>query len=461
MSGAMRYAVGSILALMLVSCGTVTRTEQDRFTITIADSTTTEQMHNQPGDRPNGIIYPSSSTVTKERWLRQYDSVETREYPAFVRLALFESVGLMGSSLDGSSLGYGLFGVYTPVSTLLFGEDPAAGDDLFKGGISRFGIGEWKLHWFTDDPDWTWGITAYETIRPDNNSSHLLMGAGVLSIRKRFYLRSRIPYVAITPQLHLAAFPSQYVNAGASADVGSIGGVNMRLYAGYAMGRSLEGVFVNFPYAGVGVSLLDFLNREEELDTEWKFHEHSAWNIGVIEAMLVGATDVSASIFARRGAAAGSTPALTGLLFRLFNTSLAIPLWDHRLSVGTSLATFVALGQQEFAIGILPLRVGYVWQPTTSRFTIEPFVEVGYAPSTFFQLAAKASLPVSDQLSLMITAGYISGETLDTDVIRRRGPITLDNPTAFRGFYLGIGASIFDRLFSRDELRYGKGYPHE
>lgn len=456
----LRWLIGSAMVVLLTGCGVVTRTEQDRFTITIADSTTVEQVRNQPGDRENGIIFPSSTTITKERWLRQYDSVETRDYPAFVRLAVFESVGLVGSSLDGSSVGYGLFGVYTPISTVLFGADPAEGADIFKGGISRFGIGEWKLHWFTDDPDWTWGITAYETIRPDNNASHLLMGAGVLSIRKRFYLRSRIPYVAITPQLHVAAFPSQYVNAGASADVGSIGGLNMRLYAGYAMGRSLEGTFVNFPYAGVGVSLLDFLNREEELDTEWKFHEHSAWNIGVVEAMLLGATNVSGSVFGSRAATSTGSP-LTGLMFRLFNTTLAVPLWDHRVSVGTSLATFVALGQQEFALGILPLRVGYVWQPTASRFTVEPFVEVGYAPSTFVQVAAKASLPVSDQLSLMVTAGYISGETIDTDIVRRRGPITLTNPTAFQGFYLGIGASIFDRIFRRDELRYGKGYPHE
>lgn len=456
----LRWLIGSGILVLLTSCGAVTRTERDTFTITIADTTTVERVHNQPGDRENGMIYPSPQTVTKERWLRQIDSVETREYPAFVRLALFESVGLVGSSLDGSSLGYGLFGVYAPISTALFGRESNEGGDIFKGGISRFGIGEWKLHWFTDDPNWTWGITAYETISPDNTSDHRLIGAGVLSIRKRFYLRSQIPYVAITPQLHVAAFPTQYVNAGASADVGSIGGLNMRLYAGYAMGRSISGLFVNFPYAGIGISLLDFLNREEELDTEWKFHEHSAWNVGVVEAMLLGSTNVSGSVFGSRTATGTDSP-LTGVMLRLLNTSLAIPLWDHRLSVGTSLATFVALGRQEFALGILPLRVGYVWQPTESRFTVEPFVELGYAPSTFVQLAAKASLPVSDQLSLMITAGYVSGETLDANVIRRRGPINLDNPTAFRGFYVGIGASIFDRLFSRNELRYGKGYPHE
>jgi len=461
----MKFLVPCALCLAawitLTSCGTITRVEKDVYTITDVDTTVVSQVHNQPGDRDNGVIYPSSRTVTMDRHMKQHDSIVTREYPGFIRLGVFEGVGLIGSSTDGTTTNNGLFGVFPTIDDLLFKDEPDENaSTLFKGGIYRFGIGEWKMHWFSDDPNWTWGITAFESIVPDNN--HTLRGIGVLSIRKRFYFRDKIPYMAITPQLHLAAFPSQYVNAGASADLGSIGGLNLRVYAGYAMGLTnpIDGDFINFPYAGLGVSVMDFLNREEELEVEWKEHEHSAWELGGAEGILLGAGDVSASFFGRDKAGTGKS-ALTGFSARFLHATVALPILDHRLSLGTSLVNMVALGLEEFGVGVLPIRASYHWQPFDARFAIEPFVEYNYAPSSFAQFGARAALPISDQLSVVFIAAYATGNTGSAGNYTLTLPTGTSSSNTFSAFYIGFGASFFDKIFSRSELRYGRGLPHE
>ena len=130
----------------LTSCGTLTRTEKDVYTITEIDTTVASQVHNQPGDRDNGVIYPSSRTIAIERQLRQRDSVVVREYPGFIRLGVFEGIGLIGSSTDGTTTNNGLFGIFPSIDDLLFQERPDENaSTLFAGGIYRIGIGEWKM----------------------------------------------------------------------------------------------------------------------------------------------------------------------------------------------------------------------------------------------------------------------------------------------------------------------------
>ena len=60
-------------------CVTITRTEEDLYTITESDTTIREEVHNPPGDRDNGTIYPSPRTVEIERQYVQRDSVVERE----------------------------------------------------------------------------------------------------------------------------------------------------------------------------------------------------------------------------------------------------------------------------------------------------------------------------------------------------------------------------------------------
>jgi len=464
------FAMVSIIAIG--GCGSYTRTERDIYTITNSDTVVTERVQNQPGDRDNGIIYPSTRSITMARTMKQHDSSVDRHYPAFIRLGLFEGIGTIGSAVDGAPSTYtGLFGTFHDLGQILFNrKSDTTKAAVFSGYIYRFGIGEWKLNWFDNDPGWSWGVNSVELIHPDANTDHSLVGVGVLTINKRFYLRNFIPYMAIRPSLSLSALPSTYVNASVSADIGSIGGVNLRVYAGYLFGASLltQPVdFISFPYAGIGVSVLDFLNREEELDVEWKYHEHSAWEIGGIDFVLVGSGAATSAFAAEQ--VGTSVSVIKGGTARVAFAAVALPILDYRLSLGTALLNAVVLGGYEYGVGVLPLRLTYHWNPFRNTFTVEPFVEYNFAPSTFAHMGVRFSVPVGEQSSIQVVAGYASGNT-GTGVsfpgiadlgTRIDGVIAPNTSPIFSAFYIGIGASVFDRLFGRGDLRYGKGYPHE
>ena len=453
------------ITLLGSACGTITRMERDMYTTTTIDTIITQRATNPPGERDNGIIAPSSRVENRVRTIGYNDSVSIREYPNFIRWSLFEGVGLLGSAIDGSSSTQtGLFGLYYDINELLQAREPSDSSTLFDGQILRFMQTEWKLSWFDDAPDWTWGVTGFEIIRADAYNS--LSGVGVLNISKRFYLRDKIPYAAIRPSISFAIFPSQYLNASVSADVGSIGGVNLRLYTGCAVGGDLlaSKTEVNtIPYAGIGVSVLDFLNREEELTTEWKYHEHSSWEVGIGEFTLLG-SEAERSIFAGRRTGEDA-PMIKGLTARLAIADVALPMFDYHLSIGTSLVNVVFLGTTAYGVGLLPLRLTYHWMPLKSTLRVEPFAEINIAPSTFVHAGVRAAFPVADQMTVHVTAGWANGNTGSRVPGREELGYSIDGRRIgdphFGAIYIGVGASLFDHLFSRGALRYGKGYPHE
>ena len=468
--------ISVVASLLLHSCVTITRTERDVYTKIDLDTLVTKRVQNAPGERNNGIIFPSTTTESRERDIDRYDSVAVREYPAFIRLGLFEGIGTIGSSIAGApSAQRGAFGLFYGINDLLFGRQDDSSTQIFDGYIHRIGIIEWKLPLFGNSPDWTWGITAYENLQADADNS--LTGMGVLTLSKRFYYRSKIPYMAIRPSISLSAFPSQYVNTSVSADLGSIGGMNLRAYAGYAFGGGFRSggrrdpisyQSIDFPYFGLGISTLDFLNREEETQTEWKYHEHSAWQVGAAEFTFVG-SDADRSFLSPQ-LSGGAAPTVKGGTFRFAIADLALPVLGYKLSVGTSLFHALMLGASEYGIGVLPIRFTYHWLPFKTDLRVDPFVEVSYAPSTFAHIGVRSSIPVSEQMSIVFTAGYVQGNTGSSIpglegqgysfITDRFGNITAADPS-YRAFYIGIGTSLYDRLFRRDELRYGKGYPHE
>ncbi|NQW29856.1 MAG: hypothetical protein HQ472_05025 [Ignavibacteria bacterium] len=446
----------------LFGCVSYTRTERDVHTHTTIDTVVSETVKNQPGDRDNGIIYPSSRTVVINRSVVQYDSVAIREYPNFIRLGLFEGIGLMGTDLGGGSTQTGLFGVFYELDRILTQEPaPANTGALFSGYIYRFGIAEWRLRWLGDAHDWSVGITGYEVIRPDNADGYTLTGAGVLSVHKRFYLSNKIPYLCIRPQFSLSFVPSPYVNTSVSADLGSIGGLNLRVYAGYALGvtKLVDGNSVNFPYIGIGTSVLDFLNREEELETEWKNHEHSAWHVEVTDFALIGA-NTNFSIFTTNDPSKPQ-PLLSGIAGRVASAEVALPILDKRFAVGTSLLNVLIMGMQEFGIGVLPIRVSYFWNPFGNRFTVQPFLEYNYAPSNFIHTGFRALMPIADNTTLQIVAGYASGNVGSATARVFGDKIGVQGIDSFQAIYVGVGLSLFDRIFGSNELRYGRGLPHE
>lgn len=438
----------------------LTRTEEDAFTITVKDTTFIDAVKNAPGERDNGVVYPSSRTLTVNSLTTQYDSIVKRFYPNFVRFALFESVGLIGTSNSDKGIGSGMFGImgfFDPdFASIILGEPRSV---TFTGGIYRVGVYETRLRWFHDAKDWTIGFSTFEALVPEVADESTLAGIMAPYLRKRFYLREQIPYIAVTPAIGLSYFPSQYINAGVSLDVGSIGGLNMRLYGGYAAGRTLPGTMFNkskdavtssFPYFGLGFSVLDFLNRVPELYKEWKDHEHSSWDIGLIQFSLLYSGEISAL------SKSNPTSPLRGYMVRLAPASVALPVFDYHLYVGTSLFNIMILGENKFGLGVLPIRVGYWHTLLADELSIEPFIEYNYYPSSFVTLGGKLNLKISNDININANLGYINGNSISSAILPPDILGKIGSAGSLNGAYFGIGLSLYDRIFFPKELRYNK-----
>ncbi len=446
-----------LFGVLLQSC--ITRTERDLYTITDRDTTFREVVQNAPGDRDNGVIFPSSRTIEVQRNTITHDSTVEREYPNFIRLGVFEGAGLIGTGAGKNGIGTGLFGVYgllDPDFGLDVSDTKKERDVLFTGGLYRFGIGEWRLRWFRDAANWTIGTSLIEVLAPEANTDKMLISTMPVYVRKRYYLREQIPYVAFTPTVGIGWAPSQYINVGATFDVGSIGGLNMHAYAGFAAGMNglIAGDDVTtsaFPYFGLGVSMADFLNLVRETETEWKYHEHSAWNIGITQAMLLYSNAEESVIKAKDST---TNIPVKGFVVRFLPSSLALPFLEHKLYVGTALINVVYLGDGKGGFGILPVRVGYWHTLLPDELSVEPFIEYNYFPSSFIHMGGRLNLAVSKSLSVSAAAGFASGSTsnsIASDITNEIG-----NPTSFSGFYLGIGFGLSDRIFFPEELRYNR-----
>lgn len=442
-------------------CASVTREETDTFTITEIDTTFTNFVKNSPSNKDNGVVFPSSREILVERNITQRDSTFTRYYPDFIRLGFFEAIGTIGGD-PKHGIGTGLFGIF-PMSNLSSRYRGEEGK-IFTGGIYRIGISETRLRWFRDAPNWTIGTHAIEFILPDSRSENMLIGMLPVYVRKRFYLSEEIPYIAITPAFGFAFAPSQYVNLSLSADIGSIGGLNMRAYAGVAAGFNSEQApqiqnndFTNsatsvvYPYAGLGISFLDFLNLVPETLVEWKDYQHSSWQIGLFEFGLYY-SNAENSLFKDTIAA----KALKGIDFEVAKTNVAIPFLNNRFYVGASLIHFMGLGSNSWALSMLPLKLGYWHTLIDDELTITPYLEVGYYPSKYINASAEINLRISRLLNFGIKTGYISGnsdEFLGGDLIDRFG-IT----SAFTNFYIGFKLGFINKIFFEPEIRYNRKY---
>lgn len=461
-------------ACLLSSCVSTitTRTEEDVYTITKVDTTTKDVARNQPGTtRDGGVIYPSSRTVETKRTLVQSDSTVERQYPDFIRLGLFESIGLIGSASSGKGIGTGIFGIYFDPLDFLSDKIEGKSDKIFGGGIYRFGIYEYRLRWFRDAANWTIGSSGIELIYPEASNEKTLMSVLPLYIRKRYYLREDIPYFCFTITTGLGFYPSQYVNISGSADLGSIGGLNMRAYVGLvaganasntALNQTQQSVTTTFPYFGLGISVLDFHNRVPELYKEWKDHEHSSWEVGLLQVTLLRTAFDSSAL------GKGSFP-FQGYQMRVAPASIALPWLNHQLYAGTSLFNLIVGGSEKKTIGsggkqvdnigigfgILPIRVGY-WQPVLlDELSVEPFIEYSYYPSSIFQIGAKANLFLSKSFNLGLNLGYINSGGLDTsnNFFERNFGQSIGS---FSSVYFGITIGIEDRIFFGNELRYNR-----
>ncbi len=464
----------SIIFLILVFWGCVagiTRQETDIYTLSNRDTTTLFFMQNAPGNRDNGIIYPSSRAFKSERYLMQKDSIVDRFYPNFIRLGAFESVGLLLGGESQYAAGTGMFGIF-PEFGIELDSNRGSSDFLFKGGIYRFGIGEWRLRWFRDAANWTIGTSLWEIIASDARYEKTLMSVAPLYVRKRWYLREEIPYVALTTHFGLGYWPSQYVNVSGSLDAGSIAGLNLRAYLGLAIGYNSnttnqvkqsgyteEAQTIITPYAGLGISFLDFLNIVPETETEWKDHQHSGWDIGLLQFGLIS-SNADTSVFATSTVDSLTNDTTTtelfirGMIVRLANADISLPVLGYRVYAGTSLFNYVILGKSQWGAGILPIRFG-LWQTLIpDELSINPFIEFSYYPSTMFNAGGRLSLRLTEQINVSLIAGYISGKTKsDLKFILFSEQ---NDSVEFSNIYFGVSVGLLDKIFFPENLRYNR-----
>lgn len=455
-----------LLSSVVTGCYTITRTEKDLYTITQSDTTIREEVHNPPGDRENGTIYPSPRTVEIEREYVQRDSTVKRHYPAFLRFGGIEAASflLAGGTTEGS--GNGLFGLYDLLTV-----NRTTDSKLFTANMYRVMPYEIRLRWFNDAPNWTIGTAAFEWFQRSNDSSaeietdERLMGVLPIYIRKRFFFREEPPYIMAVPFFGFSApwGPSYYVNMGSTLDVGSYGGLNFRAYAGVIAGTSslfgsnARGSGLTFPYFGVGVSVLDFVNKTDELFIEWKDHDHNALEISAINVDIVKAFSDTSAFGIDPEDATGEAPPLTGLILRVGSASIPVPIGERRWFVGTSLFNLIALNRTDIAFGFLPIRTGYRLNLVENELNLEPFGEFTYYPSTAWHLGARLLLKVPKipeinldfPFTINVVAGLVSGST-NVDVLS--GLPELAAPDDFTTPYVGIGIGIGDALFTPEEV---------
>jgi hypothetical protein len=459
----------AIISILYSCSAPITRFEHDVYTITEIDTTRFFEQTNAPGNRDNGMIYPSSRTFITQRDIVQRDSIVNREYPNFIRIGLFEGIGLINGFADG--YGAGLFGIFPN-----FGGDhlniESQDSYIFAGGIYRFGIGEWRLRWFRDAPNWTIGTYGMEIISPNSEIENTLASIAPIYLKKRWYLREKIPYIAITASGGLGYYPSQYINLSGSLDIGSVGGLNLKAYLGVAIGQNNPGTpqmiaakksdkpnSVTMPYLGIAASFLEFANLVPETETEWRFHEHSGWNIGLLQITAIGSSS-ERSIFTKElnydanGNELPDNSLVKGFIFKLANSYLSLPFIHQNLYAGTSLLNVIMLGYSEWGVGIAPLRFGW-WQTIVQdELSAEPFVEFNYYPSTMLHIGGRVNIRLVQSLNIGLSMGYASGRTdkgFGGDIQNEIG-----NATDFSGYYIGINLGFFDRIFFPDELRYNK-----
>jgi hypothetical protein len=451
------------LLITLAGCG-ITRTETDYYTITDHDATVHDTTRVKPGSLDdNGVVFPSARSTETYRNTLSHDSTYDRKYPNFLRAGGLETAGLIGSS-STNGLGLGLFGLYSifdldqitdSVHANIWNSNrntQNAQPSLFKGELLRVAPFEFRLRWFGDAPNWTLGWSAAELLAPDEFGGHWLSSVGLnLYLRHRTWIRDRIPYVIFAPYVGVSAFPSAYINLGGELQLGSIAGMSLRAYAGFAAGFHhvyADTGLIAFPYIGLGVSVMDFTNRAEETEREWRDYVHTGINVNIFEASLLKLSQNYESFFDTSLAAAP----FQGLQIKLASIEVPLPFANYHFWAGTSLLNYMPLGFFQQGLGILPLRIGYRQYIFAEDLMFEPFFELNYYPSSFINLGARLKLDTYTGENIGITAGYASGSPGNfTPQAFNSGGV--QSALSFNTAYFGVTIFLGDWNHSPEQVR--------
>ncbi|MEO6941055.1 MAG: hypothetical protein ABI444_13110 [Candidatus Kapaibacterium sp.] len=449
-----------VLATMFTGC--ITRTEVDYYTLTLRDTTYHETVRNTPGSNADhGVVFPSTRDIRIERQTTSLDSSNERRYPDFLRFGGIEIAGLVGTS-SSFGIGTGVFGLFALLdsnrinaigNSFLGSHDSTS--KIFKGLLFRFMPMEYRLRWFDDSPNWTIGTSIFELFAGDEKSSSVLTSFSNVYIRKRYWVRDRIPYVIVTPFVGFSLLPSAYVNLGAEAQLGSFGGFNLRGYLGYINGFNWGSKqTVNFPYIGLGVSALDFTNRVEETERQWKDYVHSAVEVSALEIGFLNAFNVAHNAFD----SSFHLP-ITGGYFRLATAHFPLPFLDHHFWIGTSLINLMALGFAEYPTSFLPIRIGWRKYLIAEDLSFEPSLELNYYPSQYANLGLRLRLDTFSGYTLSLIGGYAYGTTgafLPSILYTNGSGLS----STFSTVYLGISFGVKDYLLKSEVVEAQRATEH-
>ena len=441
------------VVLLLSGCGT-TRTETDYYTITDREQLARDTTVVAPGSaQDHGVLFPTARTTETRRETLSHDSTHERTYPDFMRAGGLEFAGLLSSS-GTNGIGLGLFGLYhlfdldqivTNGHSSFYspGTQQAASNSLFKAELIRVAPLEYRLRWLGDAHDWTLGWNLVELLDRDELSGDRFTSVGLNAyLRHRTWIRDQAPYVFAAPYVGLSLWPSAYLNAGGELTVGSLAGMNLRAYLGAAAGYASvtdRTHILAFPYAGLGVSVLDFVNREQETEREWKDYAHHGINVDILDVTLIKAGQSYLSIF---DTTMSGLP-FQGVMVRLATTEIPLPVLNGHVWAGTSLFNYQMLGFFEQGFGILPLRLGYRHYLFAEDLMIEPFVEYDYYPSSFYNVGVRAKLDTYTGYNLGLVAGYTAGTPMSfTPQAFNTGAV--QSATRFSTAYLGLSFLIGD-----------------
>jgi hypothetical protein len=453
-----------LFGALLSSCA-ITRTETDYYTIVVRDTTYRENVRNVPGSaEDNGVIFPSSRQTEIRHYTMTYDSTYDRKYPNFMRLGGIELAGfVLTSSRNG--VGPGLLGAYAVAdSNTINGVGSIANpgatkqNNFFKGNLVRLAPYEMRLRWFDDAANWTIGTSLYETINRNENEGFTSVPFMNVYIRKRFYIRDKIPYIFASPFVGVGVIPSMYANIGSELTVGSYGGFNLKGYLGLAAGFNWNfdkkaAIRANaptkafgFPYVGLGVSALDFVNKVEETEREWKDYVHSAIEVTIFEGQILRAFADYTNAF---DTVLAALP-FTGGLARLGTAHYPIPLLDSNFFVGTSLFQYMALGFEQASFSVLPIRAGYRTHLIAEDLSFEPFIEGNYYPSMYVNLGARLRLNMFNDMNFGLVIGYANGSSgafLPNSFVQEGSPIGASFSSVYAGVTIGAGSRIYTPQF--------------
>ncbi|NOY06614.1 MAG: hypothetical protein GXO82_08310 [Chlorobi bacterium] len=398
-----------------------------------------------------GVMLPQRKRMVLTRQRIRYDSTCYFYFPRLARWGLVEMAGIISteSSSRANNMGLGLLGIYN-----WFTHFNRKETDIFNGYYGRVGMLEWRVPFL--GRNWTFGTALFEGLAADSRSGHYMFGILPFTLRYRYPLLNYPTPLTIEPFVNIGYFPNTYLNMGGKLHFGSVGGMNLFAHLGFAIaGSSInnDGDLANnysFGYAGLGISVLDFHYSEDEMDTEWKYHEPFARRVGFLHL-----TFLQSSI--------GSETSLRffglnwdGIIVQAGTVAFPADFIMKNFTLGTSIANVVFLGNSTnipmVGASILPLRATLMYQ-LAPKVLVEPFFEVNYYPSNFAHLGARINLGDIGGVNLGFQVGGVYGNTgeLSSQFVNN---YTYD----VKGLYFGMSLGLMD-FYSSPVVDYYRSLP--